>query len=64
MRLLGGVFMSNILIVDDEQDIAELISDVLTDVGYKTTIANNGYDILGIDEDNDSYFCYGLVLLE
>lgn len=28
------------------------------------TIENNGYDILAIDEENDSYFCYGLVLLE
>lgn len=28
------------------------------------TIENNGYDILGIDEANDSYFCYGIVLLE
>ena len=52
MRLLGGVFMSNILIVDDEQDIAELISDVLTDVGYKTTIANNGYQALDLVKSN------------
>lgn len=28
------------------------------------TIENNGYDILGIDEKNNSYFCYGLILLE
>ena len=28
------------------------------------TIENNGYDILGIDEENNSYFCYGIVLLE
>lgn len=28
------------------------------------TIENNGYDLLGIDEENSSYFCYGLVLLQ
>ena len=28
------------------------------------SIENNGYDILGIDEENNSYFCYGIVLLE
>lgn len=28
------------------------------------TIENNGYDILAIDGENNSYFCYGLVLLE
>ena len=60
MRLLGGVFMSNILIVDDEQDIAELISDVLTDVGYKTTIANNGYQALDLVKSNK----YDLILLD
>ena len=51
--------MSNILIVDDEQDIAELISDVLTDVGYKTTIANNGYQALDLVKSNK----YDLILL-
>ena len=52
--------MSNILIVDDEQDIAELISDVLTDVGYKTTIANNGYQALDLVKSNK----YDLILLD
>lgn len=33
-------------------------------VDIHKTIENNGYDILGIDEENDSYFCYGIVLLE
>ena len=33
-------------------------------VDIHKTIENNGYDILGIDEENNSYFCYGLVLLE
>ncbi|MBR5504219.1 MAG: DUF2284 domain-containing protein [Methanobrevibacter sp.] len=33
-------------------------------VDVHKTIENNGYDLLGIDEENDSYFCYGLVLLD
>ncbi len=33
--------MSDILIVDDERDIRELISDILKDEGYKTRIAAN-----------------------
>ena len=33
-------------------------------VDIHKTIENNGYDILGIDKENDSYFCYGIVLLE
>ena len=35
--------MTRILIVDDEKDIAELISDVLKDEGFETTIKNDGY---------------------
>lgn len=31
--------MEKILIVDDENDIAELISDILEDEGYETIIA-------------------------
>ena len=31
--------MSYILIVDDERDIRELISDILIDEGYKTRLA-------------------------
>lgn len=34
--------MAKILIVDDERDIAELISDVLVDEGYETVIKNDG----------------------
>ena len=33
-------------------------------VDIHKTIENNGYDILGIDEENESYFCYGIVLLD
>ncbi|MFU8777776.1 MAG: response regulator, partial [Roseovarius sp.] len=33
--------MSDILIVDDERDIRELISDILEDEGYATRRAGN-----------------------
>jgi len=36
--------MEKVLIVDDEKDIADLISDVLTDEGFETVIKNNGED--------------------
>ncbi len=35
------VEMSDILIVDDERDIRELISDILEDEGYSTRLAGN-----------------------
>lgn len=52
--------MEKILIVDDENDIAELISDILEDEGYVTTIKNNGTDAINaIKEEN-----YDLILLD
>ena len=33
-------------------------------VDIHKTIENNGYDVSGIDEANNSYFCYGIILLE
>ena len=38
--------MDKVLIVDDEIEIAELISDALTDEGYETYICSNGEDAL------------------
>ena len=40
--------MPKILIVDDEIDIAELISDVLTDEGMETVIKRNGKEAVEI----------------
>ncbi len=40
--------MPKILIVDDEKDIAELISDVLTDEGMETVIKSNGKEAVEI----------------
>ncbi len=38
--------MSDILIVDDERDIRELISDILKDEGYTTRLAGNSDDAM------------------
>ena len=38
--------MSDILIVDDERDIRELISDILEDEGYTTRLAANSDDCM------------------
>ncbi len=38
--------MSDILIVDDEKDIRELISDILRDEGYNTRLAGNSDDCM------------------
>ena len=38
--------MSDILIVDDERDIRELISDILGDEGYATRLAANSEDCM------------------
>ncbi len=38
--------MSDILIVDDERDIRELISDILKDEGYSTRLAGNSDDCM------------------
>ena len=36
--------MGDILIVDDEKDIRELVSDILIDEGYTTQLAANSKD--------------------
>jgi len=38
--------MANILIVDDQPDLAALLSDILTDAGHATRIAGDGRDAL------------------
>ena len=44
--------MNRILIVDDEQEIAELISDVLKDESFDTIIANSGASAIEIVKNN------------
>ena len=52
--------MTRILIVDDERDIAELISDVLKDEGFETAIKNDGYGAIEEAKTNS----YDLILLD
>jgi len=52
--------MAHILIVDDERDIAELISDVLEEEGFTTTIKNDGYSAIESIKSNN----YDLILLD
>lgn len=52
--------MEKILIVDDEKDIAELISDILDDEGYITHIENDGLGAIDAIKNE----CYDLILLD
>lgn len=52
--------MEKILIVDDENDIAELISDILEDEGFKTDIRNDGASAINAVRENS----YDLILLD
>lgn len=51
--------MAKVLIVDDEFDIAELISDALIDEGFDTVIKNNGIDAINAVDDN-----FDLIILD
>ncbi len=52
--------MSDILIVDDERDIRELISEILIDEGYTTRLAGTSEDAMGVKvkrcTSNERYF--------
>ena len=52
--------MEKILIVDDENDIAELISDILEDEGYETVIANDGKTAINLVKEEN----FDLILLD
>ena len=41
--------MNDILIVDDEKDIRELISEILIDEGYSTRLAANSTECLNFN---------------
>lgn len=47
--------MDKILIVDDDETIAELISDALEDEGFQTTICGDGLSALHLIEENMDY---------
>jgi two-component system NtrC family sensor kinase len=40
---VGGDHYLTVLVVDDEPDIAQLVSDVVSDRGFKTVIARSGH---------------------
>ena len=52
--------MSRILIVDDDLEIAELLSDILVDEGFSTIIKNSAEDALECINDND----FDLIILD
>jgi CheY-like chemotaxis protein len=51
-----------ILLVDDETEIAELASTMLTDEGYKVILARDGFEALGIYQQAGQQI--GLVILD
>jgi CheY-like chemotaxis protein len=51
-----------ILLVDDETEIAELASTMLTDEGYKVILAHDGFEALGIYQQAGQHI--GLVILD
>lgn len=52
--------MAKILIVDDEKEIAELLSDVLKDEGFETEIKHDGYTAIESVRQNN----FDLILLD
>ena len=53
----------NILIVEDEKDIAIAIEAYLTNQGYKTFIANNGLEGLEVLENQEIHLAIGDVMM-
>jgi DNA-binding response OmpR family regulator len=53
--------MNKILIVDDEKEIALLISDALTDEGYECLLASNGVNAFSLIKNNSDI---SLILLD
>ena len=52
--------MNDILIVDDEKDIRELISEILIDEGYSTRLASNSVECL----NNVQHYPPSLLILD
>ena len=52
--------MNDILIVDDEKDIRELVSEILIDEGYSTRLASNSAECLNQVSENPP----GLLILD
>jgi two-component system response regulator BaeR len=52
--------MSHILIVEDEEKIANLLSDYLTKAGYQTTLVFDGNDVISTVKNQN----FDLILLD
>ncbi len=55
-----GIFMENILIIEDEKDVNRLLAQTLQDAGYKTVSVYNGLDVIKILEEKQ----FEMVLLD
>jgi len=53
-------FLARVLIVDDDEDIRHNIADILDDLGYQTTSADDGFSALDRIRDRD----FDIVLLD
>ena len=51
---------TNILVVDDEQEIADLVEIYLVSDGYKVFKASNAQDGLDILDKEDIHLCIGI----
>ena len=51
---------ARILIVDDDEDTCENLSDILTECGFQTDVANRGHDALDLADQKK----YDLALLD
>ncbi len=55
-----GIFMENILIIEDEKDVNRLLAQTLQDAGYKIFSVYNGLDVIKILEEKQ----FKMVLLD
>lgn len=55
-----GIFMENILIIEDEKDVNRLLAQTLQDAGYKIFSVYNGLDVIKILEEKQ----FEMVLLD
>ena len=66
------VFMSKLLIIDDERGIRNTLREILADEGHEVDVAENGkqglemaqakaYDLIFSDIKTDSFFCLSAV---
>jgi CheY-like chemotaxis protein len=59
--MTGAVASGRVLIVDDDQDLAEVVRDVLRGVGFDSSVVHNGHEALELLRYDRRF---GLVLLD